>query len=400
MAAADPPLARIEDVQIEDVRQAVLDARAEGVVALLRDSLAQDDEVLAVLTGSSWDNVRAGQVWRLFTTALVHVLRGSAARDADAGAAAALRGLATGTPAEIYAQLRAFCLAHAAQVRALLRRPNQTNAPERTAMLYPALCEIASREEGAPLALIEIGPGMGFNLCVDRFAYDYGPLGRHGAPGDPDAACRVPFTIDIRSSVVGRADADTEVLRAGLARGFRVAVRIGLELTPVDVMDEAALGWARDFVAGVDVIGGTGPVAPLDLDAAFAVRRATPIETIAGDATRTLPAALAALPPGAIPCVIESYAVYQIPPAARELVAEALARWSAEGSPAYLVSLGRYTVRGDRLSVFRFHERRRERRTAGYCDENGKADGVLVWLPCSATSYGAFSGEIWPDCPF
>jgi hypothetical protein len=384
-------------VQIEDVRQAVLDARAEGVVAHLRDSLAQDAEVLAVLTDASWDNVRTGQVWRLFTTALVHVLRAAAARDADAGAAAALRALATGAPAEIYAQLRAFCLAHAVQVRALLGRPNQTNAPERTAALYPALCEIASREGGAPLALIEIGPSMGFNLCVDRFAYDYGSLGRHGAA---DAACRVPFTIDIRSSVVGRADADAEVLRSALARGFRVASRTGLELTPMDIMDDAALGWARDFVAGVDVIGGTGPVVPIDLDAALAVRRATPIETIAGDATRTLPAALAGLPPGAVPCVIESYAVYQIPPAARELVAEALAARSAAGPPAYLVSLGRYAVRGDRLSLFRFHEGRRERRTAGYCDENGKADGVLVWLPCSATSYGAFTGEIWPDCPF
>jgi hypothetical protein len=384
-------------VQIEDVRQAVLDARAEGVVAQLRDSVAQDDEVLAVLTDASWDNVRTGQLWRLFTTALVHVLRAAAARDADAGAAAALRALAIAAPAEIYARLRTVCLAHAVEIRDMLRRPNQTNAPERTAILYPALCEIASREDGAPLALIEIGPSMGFNLCVDRFAYDYGSLGRYGAAG---AACSVPFTIDIRSSVVRRADADAEALRSTLARGPRIVSRTGLERTPVDVLDDAALGWARDFVAGVDVIGGTGPVVPIDLDAALAVRRATPIETVAGDATRTLPAALARVPAGAIPCVIESYVAYQIPPETRETVAEALAAVSAAGPPAYLVSLGRYAVRGDRLSVFRFHEGRRTRRTAGYCDENGTAAAVLVWLPCSDTSYGPFTGEIWPDCPF
>ena len=384
-------------VRIEDVRQAVLDAPADGVVALLRDSVAQDDEVLALLTHASWDNVRSGQVWRLFTTALVHVLRGGATRDGDAGAATALQTLATGEPVEIYARLRAFSLAHAAQLRAFLDRPNQTNAPERTAVLYPALCEIAARERGAPLALIEIGPSMGLNLCVDRFAYDYGPLGRHGSA---DAACCVPFRIALRSSVIASADLEAEAMRGMLAAGFRVASRTGLELTPVDFTETAALGWARDLVAGVDVIGGTGPVVPVDLDAALSVRRATPIEIIAGDATQTLPRALAAVPPGVIPCVIESYAVYQIPPAARELIPEALAARSPIGSPAYLVSLGRYAVRGDRLSVFRFHEGRRERRTAGYCDENGKADGALVWLPANATSYGWFTGEVWPDCPF
>ena len=123
------------------------------------------------------------------------------------------------------------------------------------------------------------------------------PLGRHGAV---DGACRVPFTIAVRAPVGAGAGAEgeSEAMRGLLARGFRVASRTGLELAPVDLSDDAALAWARDLVAGVDVVGGTGPVVPVDLDAALAVRRATSIEIVAGDATLTLPRARRPVPVG------------------------------------------------------------------------------------------------------
>ena len=74
-----------------------------------------------------------------------------------------------------YPALRAFCLAHAAQLRPRLQAGvTQTNDVLRSALLFPAFCLVAARAGGRPLGLVEIGTSGGLNLCWDQYRYEYG----------------------------------------------------------------------------------------------------------------------------------------------------------------------------------------------------------------------------------
>ncbi len=221
-------------------------------------------------------------------------------------------------PEDAYPAFAAFCRAHAPAIRVRLQtRLVQTNEVRRAACLLPAFARVAAREDGRPLALIEIGASAGLLLAWDRYGYDYGAAGRFGMRDAPvQLACewRGPGPPAIPDPLP------------------RVAFRVGLDLHPIDVRDPSEVRWLRALIWPEH-----RDRAAL-LDRALAVVAANPPPLWAGDALALLPAALAAAPTGATLCLYHSFVLNQFAPAARARLDDLLAAASA-WRPIYRISL-------------------------------------------------------------
>jgi hypothetical protein len=133
---------------------------------------------------------------------------------------------------ELQDALRSF--ANQAQIglrKRLRERSTQTNEIGRCAVLYPALQEIARRGQDRPLALLDLGCSAGLNLGVDAYRYDYGEF-TLGAPDDAD----VPI---IACELKGASRPDPALPPP------RVARRLGIDPSSVDLHDEVDVRWLR-----------------------------------------------------------------------------------------------------------------------------------------------------------
>jgi hypothetical protein len=156
----------------------------------------------------------------------------------------------------------------------------QTNEVGRCAMLLTALAGIPE-----PLALVEVGASAGLCLLLDRYAYDYG----EGRLGAPDASVLIDCTLRAPGTPVPRALPE-------------VVWRVGLDLAPVDLEDEAARRWLELLV---------WPEQRQRLErlrAAIEVARAAPPPLVAGDLRADL-ADLAASAPAEATLVVFHSAV-------------------------------------------------------------------------------------------
>ncbi|MDS0277623.1 DUF2332 domain-containing protein [Halomicroarcula sp. S1AR25-4] len=193
---------------------------------------------------------------------------------------------------DCYPAFRDFCLDHADEVRSLLRRRRtQTNSVRRTAVLYPAIAHVASRVDG-PLALVELGPSAGLNLLFDRYRYDYGDR--------VVGASESPVTIE--SEVRGGdppLPTDPPTLHS----------RVGVDLNPLDVTDDADADWLRALVWPAHEDRRTV------LDAALTVARTDPPRLVAGDLLEDLPGVLDEIPEDVPVCVVNTLVLYQVPQA-------------------------------------------------------------------------------------
>jgi hypothetical protein len=134
--------------------------------------------------------------------------------------------------AELATQLLNFVRREqSALVEQLRTRATQTNEIGRCAVLWPALAEVSRLSGRSELALFDFGCSAGLNLGVDRYCYDYGAAGQRGAPAEPG-------TPSISCSWRG----DAALPRAD---GWRLVARLGTDLAPVNVQDEAAARWLR-----------------------------------------------------------------------------------------------------------------------------------------------------------
>ncbi|HEV8692343.1 MAG TPA: DUF2332 domain-containing protein [Ideonella sp.] len=133
--------------------------------------------------------------------------------------------------------LDAFVDRHQATLRAVIAtRRTQTNEVGRSAVLRPALAQIAHQAANPALALFDFGCSAGLNLGVDRYRCAYpqagGPLTAGPADIDaPELACRVH----------GR-----PLPPSMLADGtWHLAARCGVDQAPVEVHDDVAVRWLR-----------------------------------------------------------------------------------------------------------------------------------------------------------
>jgi hypothetical protein len=187
-----------------------------------------------------------------------------------------------------YGEFRAFVLAHEEQIVEIgCTRRTQTNEARRCAVVLPFVAEAVAGFGGAPVHAIDIGASAGLNLCLDRFAYDYGA----GVIGD--SALTLTCENRGRFTIPSRVPA--------------FATRTGLDLAPVDVDDEASVAWLEALV---------WPEHSERLErlrSGIAIRRETPVTMVAGDALETLPDVVADLPEGEPVLLFHTIALYQLP---------------------------------------------------------------------------------------
>jgi len=252
---------------------------------------------------------------------------------------------------------RAFCGEHAAAIMQLVTtRRVQTNEVQRCTGLLPAFHLVAQQYPDRPLALVEIGASAGLHLLWDRYRYDYGSLGQTGDLHSPvQLTCAVtgPHTPSIPAQVP------------------RIASRIGIDLLPVDINDEAATRWVRALIW------------PEQMDRAHLFTHALrvaqhhPPHVLTGDAADRLPAVLAALPQDAIACVYHSYTLNQCPPTVRECILERLQAYAATRS-LVRVSLEWYGNQAQpQLELVTYADTTEQPTLLAYCESHGRA---IEWL--------------------
>ncbi|HVC67254.1 MAG TPA: DUF2332 domain-containing protein [Acidimicrobiales bacterium] len=206
------------------------------------------------------------------------------------------------------------CLAHGEAIGELLgTRHTNTNEVGRSALLGPALTEIASRT-GQPIGLVDVGCSAGLNLVCDRYLLDYGTA---GTTGPPDAQVR------LTCEVTGGAPPIAPRLPP-------IVARYGLDRDPVDLEDDDAVRWQLACVWP-----DTGRLARTR--ASLELARDAELHITRGDAVDALPGLLAGVPRGCLPVVVTTWALAYLSPDRRAEFVEAL-QVAAAGRPIAWVS--------------------------------------------------------------
>ncbi len=153
-------------------------------------------------------------------------------------AAARWHGVAAPGP---YAGFRDALLGDDGPIRqTVLTRSTQTNEVGRLATLLPAFAVVASRHQGAPLSLLEVGASAGLCLYPDRWSYRW-----HTGGGDVTAAAAAGAGGDGVARELTCAVTGTPPLPASAPE---VARRAGVDLNPLEVTDPDAMAWLRLLV--------------------------------------------------------------------------------------------------------------------------------------------------------
>ena len=130
---------------------------------------------------------------------------------------------------------RDFVMRHETEVRRLIeKRVTNTNEVARSSVLRAGFAALAARD-AAPLHLVEIGPSAGLNLNWDRYGMRYrrdADIVAHMIPGSP-----LQLDCELRGSLTPPLDPVPAI-----------AGRIGLELNPVDLMQEEDRDWLRALI--------------------------------------------------------------------------------------------------------------------------------------------------------
>lgn len=187
-------------------------------------------------------------------------------------------------------------------------RSLQTNEPQRSAVLLPALAEI----EG-PIALIELGASAGLCLLPDLYSYRYGGTADI-ALDPPDGPSPVVLACELRGGVVPRLRMPDIVWRAGL------------DLRPLDAADPTD----RRFATALVWPGETGRTERID--AALEIAAGQGLRIAAGDATdpTAIRSLVASAPSGASVVVTTPGLLPHIPHAGRERLLDTLAELRAD----------------------------------------------------------------------
>jgi hypothetical protein len=260
---------------VDDLRQAwrdFADRECRPYSALygaIGHAVADDPELLGVVAAAPV----SGQQPNVLLAA-VHdlVLRGLAPELADVYAGRGEPHRAPGLYSEV-------CRSHQDEVRRLLAsRHTQTNEPGRAALLALGLA-VAAESIGEPIGLFDAGCSAGLNLLLDRYRFDFGAagaLGRADSPVTITCAPRGPLPVPKRLPAI--------------------AVRLGLDRSPVDLADADAARWLLACVWP-----DTGRLARTA--AAVDLVRSDPPSLRAGDMVADLDSALDAFDPG-VPVVV------------------------------------------------------------------------------------------------
>jgi hypothetical protein len=265
-------------------------------------------------------------------------------------------------PHGAFPHVRDFCLAHRAELIAMLRtRRVQTNEVQRSALWVPAFASLAisapdtatatiaidtAKSNNAQFAMIEIGASAGLNLHWDRHGYRY----NDHRVGDPNAALQLACTAS------GDPPLPTTLPD--------VCYRLGVDLDPIDVFDNDAVAWLRALI---------WPEQRHRVDAlkqAVAVARQHPVEIRGGDAADLVPAALAEVPSDLTLCLCHSFTWNQCPPTVRERI-EAALRAASHARVIHRLSIEWLDDR-PKLERFTYRDGDVEHALLAYVDSHGR----------------------------
>lgn len=198
----------------------------------------------------------------------------------DGGFAAALSAVAASHRAELVR----LCGAHRYQM----------NEVGRSLDVLPVLASVVA-EHGRPIGLVDLGTGAGLGLHLDRYAYRYTlPDGTVLTCGDADATVRLECTVRGAPPPVP-------------ARVPPILARVGLDVEPLDLADDATAGWLAACVP-------PEAAAVTRFAAASAVARSAGARTVRGDLLDTLGEVVESMPPEAIVCLVDTYVHVFLPP--------------------------------------------------------------------------------------
>jgi hypothetical protein len=193
------------------------------------------------------------------------------------------------------AELRGFLKRRGREVGDVMRsRRTQTNEVGRCAVLLPAL-------PPGPVALVEVGASAGLCLLLDQFHYEWGSTRVGDASSPVHLRCLAAGPVPLPSAVP------------------QVVWRRGLDVNPIDVHDDDAIGWLRACVWPDQ------RERRRRLDGAIDLARAQPPAVSAGDLVDDLPAVLAEAPDDAQLVVFHSAVLNYVSPDRRQAFADALA---------------------------------------------------------------------------
>ncbi len=169
---------------------------------------------------------------------------------------------------------RAFWLERLDEIRELIStRVTQTNEVARCSYLLLGF-ELARRERGRPLALLEVGASAGLNLLFDRYRYDYGAHGTAGPEGSP---------VVLAPRILAGAPPVPDEMPS-------VAWRLGIDIRPLDPIDPDDRLWLRALVWPEH------QERQDRLERALALAAESPVPILAGNAVELLPEAAAEAP--------------------------------------------------------------------------------------------------------
>ena len=269
------------------------EARRQGSPLYAQLAIAIDgDESLKALTAGR----RPGQPSANLLLAAVHYLLLKGAVHPLRDCYATLGGTASGE--NVFALFQDFVTARRDAVRQLIEtRVTNTNEVGRAAILRAGFGALA-QQESAKLNLIEIGPSAGLNLNWDQYGVRYRQGGAVAAEVLPGA--ELVLDCDLKT------DAMPPMVLPRLGR------RLGLELHPVNLLNDDDRTWLRALVWPDQ------PQRLARLDAAISLFLRAPAEIRGGDALALLPEALAQMPGDEAVCVYHTIVTYQFSAVMRE----------------------------------------------------------------------------------
>ena len=298
-----------EELQRRFVAFAAACRGASPLYAALAEHAAHDDAVTGLLAAAPPREQRAS----LLFAAVHYLLLGGADHPLARYYPSVSKAPASGDPTRSFAD---FCRRHADDLRAIIAtRRAQPNEVGRSAVLLPALALAAERFD-APITLVDVGAGAGFQLLFDRFRYSYPPFGALGPEDSPvqlfchARGLRPPLPDHPPAAAVDR--------------------RVGIDERVLDVTDPDDAHWVRACVWP------DRPAAAALVDGAIKLARASPPRLVSGHALDTLPRVLEAQCRNAPVCVSTAATLAYFSDAERHEFRESLRRCSADRGLVWL----------------------------------------------------------------
>ncbi len=264
------------------------------IYQFLATKIAEDEEILAIAKMS-----RDGQPEPNMLFGVVHLLLIN-------GIASPLRryypSLALNFESAEFAfpLFKKFVLDHVDDIVPLLQEKLvQTNEVQRSAYLYPAILTTSQFFEARPVSLIELGSSAGFNLLWDQYQFQYdeeAPIGPSGS------------SLTITGTFKGEK-------RPNFALpGPTLSNRIGIDLHPIDVMNQDQITWLQALVWPEHFDRKSR------LTKALRIALVNPLEMIEGDVITLLPSVLAKVPKSEVPVVYHTWVANQMSAEQQELL--------------------------------------------------------------------------------